>query len=200
MSEEIVENNQHISNLIKELKPWRGCIACGILLLICASVFFVTITDVKYPEERYDTYIDVKEDGFETVNFFFSSNIGSSLSKPVIVREADMRLLTEMYYPDGFYYKYSVVYRNGTILEASKEFIPFGENRTLLDFEDIELSILQIFTGYGESLEGRIEEFPVVAFTGSVSLILVPILFVLFFETDVSPSSYGHRRRRRRWR
>lgn len=194
MSDEIVESNSCISNLIKELKPWRGCIVSGILLLIFASVFFVTATDVKYPEERYDTYIDVKEDGFETVNFFFSSSIGSSLSRPVIVREASMKLLTDMYYPNGFYYKYSVVYRNGTILESSKEFIPFGVNRTLLDFVDIELSILQIFTNYGESLEGRNEKAPVLVFTGAISFGLLIALFAYWFDRDILSVSYGGRR------
>jgi hypothetical protein len=198
MSDEREENNQYISKLIKRLKPWRGCIACGILLLISVSVLFVTINDVKYPEERYNTYIDVKEDGFETVNFFFSSNIGSSLSKPIVIREAGMRLLSASHFRYGLYYKYSVVYRNGTILESMKEFLPFGVNRTLLDFNDIELSILQIFTGYGESPEGVHEELLTVMVSGFASLILVPILFALLIDADASSTSY--RRRRRGWR
>lgn len=160
-----MSNDRRGSKWIDWIDNWKSFIVCFIILSICVSVFFITITDVKYPEERYDTYIDVQEDGFETVNFFFSSRIEKSMGKPIIMREAGMELLTDNYYPDGLYYKYSVVYRNGTILETEKEYIPFGENRTLLDFDDIELSILQVFTGYGESLEGTKEELPLFVIT-----------------------------------
>ena len=173
------------------LNEWKYVVICLVLFLICGSVFVNTIT-VRDPTERYDTYIEVQEDGFETVNFFFTYRIENSMGRPVIMKEAGMELLTERYYPDGLYYRYSVVYRNGTILETEKEFIPFGVNRTLLDFVDIELSILQIFTGYGPSSEEFNEEFNLIAFTGLFS-------FFLFIGTMVAWAdaceSSSHRRR-----
>jgi hypothetical protein len=166
------------------IKRWSPLIVCFVLFLVCASVFIFTSTDVRDPTERYDIYIDVQEDGFETVNFFFSNRIENSMGKPIIMREAGMELLTDYYNPNGLYYRYSVVYRNGTILETEKEFIPFGVNRTLMDFDDIELSILQIFTKYGPSSEEMNEEFNLLAFTGVGALFLFFGTIAAWFDAN----------------
>lgn len=191
-----MSDDRRESKWIKWVNNWKYFIVCLVILLICVSTFFVTMTDVKYPEERYDTYIDVKEDGFETVNFFFSSRIEKSMGRPIIMKEAGMELLTGRYYPDGLYYKYSVVYRNGTILETEKEYISFGENRTLLDFDDIELSILQVFTGYEESLEGRVEELPLLVITFVGMLIFMVATTGTYLEAN---DPYKYRYKKRRW-
>jgi hypothetical protein len=189
-----MNDSRRKSKLIDIAETWKYLIISLVLLLICGSIFLGTMLDIRNPTERYDTYIDVREDGFETVNFFFTNRIEKSMGKPVIMREAGMELLTDSYNPDGLYYKYSVVYRNGTILETPKEFIPFGVNRTLLDFDDIELSILQIFTKYGPSSEEINEEFPLVVFTGLFTFVFVMTTIVAW--ADVSESS-GYRRRYR---
>jgi hypothetical protein len=174
------------------IKRWSPLIVCLVLFLIFGSAFFGTYFDIRDPTERYDTYIDVQEDGFETVNFFFASKIENSMGRPIVMKEAGMELLTDYYYPNGLYYKYSVVYRNGTILETEKEFIPFGVNRTLMDFDDIELSILQIFTKYGPSSEEMNEEFNLLAFTGVGALFLFFMTIAAWFDAN-DTYKYGHR-------
>ena len=188
----MMNDSRRKSEWIKKIKHWKCVIVCFVLLLICGSVFLGTMLDVRDPTERYDTYIDVREDGFETVNFFFTNRIEKSMGKPVIMREAGMELLTDYYNPNGLYYRYSVVYRNGTILETEKEFIPFGVNRTLMDFDDIELSILQIFTKYGPSSEEFDEEFGLIAFTGLFSFFFFMCTIVAWLTAN---ESYTYRRR-----
>jgi len=174
------------------VKRWGPLIVSFVLLLIFGSVFIGTSLDIRDPTARYDTYIDVQEDGFETVNFFFTHRIESSMGRPTIMREAGMELLTGRHYPDGLYYKYSVVYRNGTILETEKEYLPFGVNRTLLDFDDIELSILQIFTKYGPSSEEMNEEYNLLWFTGFGTFILLVFTIVAWFDAN-DTYKYGRR-------
>lgn len=192
----MTDDNQHTSKWIKKIKRWKFCIASFVIFLLLATVCAGMFLNVKYPEVRYNTYVDVKKDGFETVNFFFATGIELDMGKPIVIREAGMELLSRWHHPNGIYYKYSVVYRNGTILESSKEFLPYTVNRTLMDFVDIELSILQIFSHYGESFEGFTEDLFVGIPTGIGALIFL-MLAALFYDDALPWYKCGRRRRYR---
>jgi len=129
----------------------------GILLGVLAISMLSMVlpyTGINDPITVYNQYINAQRNGYEKIVFKFSSNIesdGKELTINQMDIEKDIRLRFNYAPKTGFYYWYFVVYNNGSILEAEKKFMPYGENRTLIDFPDVYLSIMQNVSGIVES-------------------------------------------------
>lgn len=173
---------------------WIACIICLIILLPMTGYFVITASTYTDPTPRYNMYVEVERDGFELVHFFFTLNIDGKMRQVILECEGNASL-TNFRPLNGWYYRYDVVYLNGTILSTEKEYISYGVNKTLISFDSVVLRILHVFKGYGPSAQEREDELGPLTISGLGVFILVLFSFVMYME-----AGKPYQRRRRGWR
>lgn len=159
--------------------------ALGIVLLLvgagCAMCFY-NVTQIQDPIPYYSSYVSVERDGYTKVIFRYSIDIDVSMTKITILNEdIEREKQLNLKYPyAGFYYFYSIVYDNGTILDSEKEYISYGKSRLLVDFPTIQLTIKQNQTSVVENPERMREEInDILMFSvGGIIMFLFSILFL----------------------
>ena len=173
---------------------WIACIICLLLIIPVGGYCLHTASTYTDPSPRYDMYVEVERDGFELVHFFYASDIDEGMRQVTLECEGNASLF-HSWILDGWYYRYDVVYLNGTILSTEKEYISYGANRTLVSFDSVLLRILQVFKGYGPSIQEREDEMGPLTISGLGVFVLVIFSFVMYME-----AGKPYYRRRRGWR
>jgi hypothetical protein len=169
-------------------------IICCILLGTLFSSILIKNNSLENPQPVYKTYLNSEYDGFEKIEFAFSTSITDTFKNTKVLLHDNVEgriLLSRSYIPKGFYYKYSVIYNNGTILESEKEFLPYGTNRTLMNMTGILLYITQIEYDYVEDPSIVKEKFSFImgCWVGMLLSVLFCIWSILEFITDID--KYG---------
>jgi len=173
---------------------WIACVICIILIFPVGAYFFGTATTYTDPSPRYNIYVEVERDGFVLVHFFFARDIDERMNQFTLEQEGNVSL-TDSWVLDGWYYRYDVVYLNGTILSTEKEYISYGVNRTLVSFDSVILRILHVFKGYGPSAQERKDEIGPLTISGLGVFVLVVFSFAMYMD-----AGKPYYRRRRGWR
>lgn len=131
------------------------------LMAILAAVGTMAVLEIQDPEDVYTSYVYAERDGYAKIQFMYSTSITSD-GKTCMINQDDIGIDIELdfYIPpvNGYYYRYYVVYNNGSILESEKQFMPYGEDRVIVEFAEVYLSIKQKVTDVVESVEQRKKE------------------------------------------
>ena len=137
----------------------RRKLGSGLLaLLLSFGCFFLmfNIMVVHDPVDNYEQYVYAERDGYTKIEFMYSVSIMGNENE-ITINQDDIEQYIELSFwnvpVDGFYYRYFVVFDNGSIFETLQKYMPYAENRTLIDFDDVYLSINQNFSGIVESAE-----------------------------------------------
>lgn len=169
------------------------------VLGIYAGACGADILEIQDPIPEYTSYVYAERDGYVKIEFRYSVYIDSEGTRCVINQD-DIGMDIELNFfgapIDGFYYRYYVVYNNGSILESEQQYMPYGENRTIMEFSEVYLSIKQNLTRYVESPEQKEIE----SFSGGFFLILGwTMVLVGGLGIGTSTDEFAYEPRRGKW-
>lgn len=168
------------------------------LIAILAVAGTMEVFEIQDPEDVYTSYVYAERDGYAKIGFVYSTSY-TSKGKTCMINQDNIGIDVELdfYRPptNGYYYQYYVVYNNGSILESEKQFMPYGEDRVIMEFVEIYLSIKQNVTGVEESAEQREKEawVTIIMLPGCIFLVLFGFLGVM---TGLDENAYSPYRRR----
>ena len=164
-------------------------IICTILLAGCMFGLY-NIVQLQDPVEEYGQYVYAEKDGYEKIEFMFSLVVTGEEDMIVIYQDDTEQYLDMDFFRapvNGFYCRYFVVYANGSVVPTEQIFIPYAENRTLMDFPEIYLSINQNISRMVESNEQAKKEAGIGIFLSFGILVLMVITSICFVEAFTKP-------------